>query len=135
MKAATIGRIHRVTVLVAFTSVVFWQFFDITKHGPFRDINPFGDDPYDAVGSFAFQVALLVGILTYARALRLREVASPAAHARLILRGNIVVLAAILVTLVADAIAEIIRPLPPSYWGNILLAALVLMFLLALFCV
>lgn len=41
----------------------------------------------------------------------------------------------ILVTLVADAIAEIVNPLPPSYWGNILLAELALMFLLAFVCV
>lgn len=38
-----------------------------------RLINPSGVDPYDAVESFAFQGALLVGVLSYARALRPRD--------------------------------------------------------------
>jgi hypothetical protein len=49
----TIQRIHRVTALIAFAAVVFYLFFQINKGGPFRDVNPFGQDPYDAVGSFA----------------------------------------------------------------------------------
>jgi len=60
--------------LSAFTgvlAVMFTAFFQVSKGGPFRDVNPFGLAPYDAVGSFAFQGALLLGILTYARVLRL----------------------------------------------------------------
>jgi hypothetical protein len=125
-----IKSIHRVTALVTLSAVAFYLFFVISKAAPFRDINPFGDDPYDAVGSFGFQVALVAGILTYARALRLRESHAQAAKLRLILRGNMVVLFAILVTLVADAVAEIVRPFPPSYWGAVLDWGLVLMFVL-----
>jgi hypothetical protein len=135
MNSKEIQRIHRVTALMAFAAIVFYLFFQVNKGGPFRDVNPFGQDPYDAVGSFAIQAALLIGVLTYARALRLRDAPTQADKARLILRGNILVLFAILVTLIADAIAEIARPLPPSYWGNVLLAELALMFLLALVCV
>jgi hypothetical protein len=130
----TIQRIHRATALITFAAVVFYLFFQINKRGPFRDVNPFGQDPYDAVGSFAIQGALLIGILTYARALRLCEAPSQAAKIRLILRGNGLVLLAILVTLVADVVAEIIRPFPASFWGNVLLVELGLMFLLALTC-
>jgi hypothetical protein len=131
----TIQRVHRVTVLILFAAIVFYLFFQINKGGPFRDINPFGQDPYDAVGSFAFQGALLIGLLTYARALRLRDDPAQATKTRLILRGNVLIVFAILVTLIADAIAEILHPLPPSYWGNVLLVELALMFLLALTCV
>jgi hypothetical protein len=131
----TIRRIYRVTALITFAAIVFYLFFQINKGGPFRDVNPFGQDPYDAVGSFAIQGALLMGILTYARALRLRDAPSQADKTRLILRGNALVLFAILVTLIADAIAEIVRPYPPSYWGNVLLVELGLMFLLAFICV
>jgi len=130
----TIQRIHRVTALITFAAIVFYLFFQINKGGPFRDINPFGQDPYDVVGSFAIQGALLIGTLTYARALRLRDAPSQATKTRLILRGNGLVLLAILVTLIADSIAEIVRPFPPSYWGSILLVELGLMFLLALIC-
>ena len=87
----TIQRIHNVTALIALAAMLFYLFFQVNKGGPFREINPFGVDPYDAVGSFAFQGALLGGILTYARALRLWELPGLAARARLILRGDLVV--------------------------------------------
>jgi len=70
MPTAPIGRVHRVTAWISVTAVLFCLFFEVNKGGPFRDVNPFGVDPYDAVGSFAIQIALLVGALTYARALR-----------------------------------------------------------------
>jgi hypothetical protein len=130
----SILRIHGVTALIASAAIVFYLFFQVNKGGPFRDINPFGVDPYDAVGSFAFQGALLVGILTYARALRLWELPALANRARLILRGNLVVLFAIWVTLIADAIAEVLIPIPPSFWGNVLLVELGLIVLLTLVC-
>lgn len=135
MDPKAIQRVHRVTALITFAAVVFYLFFQINKRGPFRDINPFGDDPYDAIGSFAIQGALLIGILTYARALHLRASPSQAPKARLILRGNVLVLFAILVTLIADGFAEILRPFPPTYWGSVLLVELGLMFLLALISV
>jgi hypothetical protein len=130
----TIGRVQRVTALITFAAIVFCLFFQLSKGGPFRDINPFGVDPYDAVGSFAVQGALLVGVLTYARVLRLRDAPAEATKARLILRGNVLVLLAILVTLIADAIAEVVHQLPASYWGNVLLLELGLMFMLSLIC-
>jgi len=102
---------------------------------PLRDINPFGQDPYDAVGSFAIQVALLVGILTFARALRLQADPAQTAKMRLILHGDLVVLGAILATLASDATAVTLHPLPPSYWRNVLLIELALMFLLTVVCV
>ena len=74
MNKETIQRVHRVTALITLAALIFYLFFQINKGKPFRDINPFGEDPYDAVGSLAVQGALLIGILTYARALRLREI-------------------------------------------------------------
>jgi hypothetical protein len=135
MDRATNRRIHRLTALIACAAIVFYLFFQVNKGGPFRDINPFGVDPYDAVGSFAIQVALLIGLLTYARALRLRDDPAQADRARLILRGNGLVVFAIVVTLMADAVAEIVQPMPSSFWGNVLLVELGLMFLLAATCV
>lgn len=135
MNNKTIRRVHRVTALITLAGVIFYIFFQINKGGPFRDINPFGEDPYDAIGSFAFQVALLIGILTYARALRLNSDPAQVDKIRLILRGNGLVLFALGITLVADAVAEIVRPLQSSYWGNVLLTELGLMFLLTTICI
>jgi hypothetical protein len=135
MNRQTIQRVHRVTALVVCAAFAFYLFFQINKGGPFRDVNPFGQDPYDAVGSLAIQVALLIGVLTYARALRLHDDPSQAGRSRLILRGNVLVVSAILITLIADAIAELVRRFPPSYWGNVLLVELALMFVLTLACI
>jgi hypothetical protein len=126
--------IHRVTALIAFAAIVFSLFFQVNKGGPFRGINPFAEDPYDAVGSLAVQGALLIVLLTYARALRLRVDAGQAAKGRLILRGNGLVLLAVWATLVADAVAVIVHPIAPSGWGLVLLAGLGLMFLFASIC-
>jgi len=126
--------VHRVTALIAFAAIVLGLFFQTNKGGPFRDVNPFAEDPYDAVGSLAIQVALLIGALTYARALRLRADPEQAAKVRLILRGNALVLSAAWATLVADAIAEIVHPSPLSGWGTALLIELALMFLFASIC-
>ena len=128
----TIQQIHGVTALITIVTIVFFLFFQLNKSGPFRDVNPFGEDPYDAVGSFAIQGALLIGMLTYARAVRFIESPSQALKLRLILRGNVLVLGAILVTLLTDAIAEVSSPFQPSYWGNVMLLEQVFMFLLGL---
>ena len=135
MNTQAIRRIHSVTAFITLAAVVFYLFFQINKGEPFRDINPFAVDPYDAVGSFAIQIALLIGILTYARALRLRDAPSQVPMARLILRGNLLVVLAILVILSADAVAEVVSPLPASYWGNVLRAELALVFALAAACI
>lgn len=132
MNENTAPRVHRVTALITSAAIVFCLFFQINKGGPFREINPFGQDPYDAVGSFAIQAALLVGILTYARALRLRHDPAQAPKLRLIVRGNVLVLFVILMTLAADATAEIFSPLAPSFWGNVLIAELALMYCITL---
>ena len=135
MSESDFRQLHGLTGLITFVALVFWIFFQINKGGPFREINPFGVDPYDAVGSFAVQGALLVGILTYARVLRtLGDSSQQASKGRLILRGNGFVLTAIWITLAADAIAVILHPVPPSGWGGVLLAELTAMVLLAAIC-
>jgi hypothetical protein len=52
----------------------------------------------------------------------------------LILHGNILVLAAIFITLCSDAIAEFVQPVPPSLWRNILIIELGSMFLFTFIC-
>lgn len=130
-----VRRIYRVTALHAFAAIVFYLFFQVNKRGPFRDINPFGSDPYDAVGSFAVQIALLIGVLTFARALRLRDDPDQAPRTRFILRGNALVLVAIVITLAADVIAMDLSPLPLSYWSGVIVVELGVMALFTLICI
>jgi hypothetical protein len=135
MNESAVRHLYRLTALCTAAAVIFSFFFQINKGGPFRTINPFGEDPYDAVGSFAFQAALLVGVLSFARALRLRlDPPAQAAKGGLILRGNGLVLGAMAVTLAADGIAVIRNPVAPVGWGAVLLAELAAMILLAAVC-
>jgi hypothetical protein len=133
MNRQNIKSIHRVTALILLAAILFYLFFQVNKAAPFVETNPFANDPYDAVGSFAFQVALLVSLLTYARMIRWRD--DPAQDkGRLILHGNLLALVTILITLCTDTIADIAVPVPPSFWGNILHLELGLMFILTLGC-
>ena len=134
MDRRTSLRVHNASALIAITSLLFYLFFQVSKGAPFRDINPFGSDPYDAVGSIAVQVALLVACLSYARALRLYTDKSQAGKAPLILHGNLLVLAAVYLTLCADVLAELLQPADSSLWGRVLLAGLLGMFALATTC-
>ena len=133
MNDKSVKRNHRVTALILLAAIVFFLFFQINKRSPFVEANPFAVDPYDAVGSIAIQVALLISLLSYARILRQRD--DPAQEKeRLVLHGNILVLAAIFITLCSDAIAEFVQPVPPSLWRNLLIIELGSMFLITFIC-
>ncbi|MEZ4864751.1 MAG: hypothetical protein R3C14_25795 [Caldilineaceae bacterium] len=59
------------SIIVFIFAVVFAAFFDITKQNLYLSpVNPFADDPYDAIGSFAFQAAVFFGLLSLFRAFR-----------------------------------------------------------------
>ena len=133
MNAQGVKRIHYVTALILLTAIIFYLFFQVNKRSPFVEANPFAVDPYDAVGSIVIQVALLISILGYARVLRLRDDPTLVKQ-RLILHGNILVLAVIFITLCSDALAEFVQPVPLSLWRNILIIELGGMFLLTLIC-
>lgn len=60
------------------------------------------------------QVTFVAAALTYARALRWLLDPSQASKARLILRGNVVVLAAVVATLILDSVAQEQRPRPQA---------------------
>jgi hypothetical protein len=126
--------IHRVTALILLSSVLFYLFFQINKAAAFVETNPFANDPYDAVGSIAVQAAFLIGILSYARVLRLRSDPSQKTKVRLILHGNLLVLASMFITLCFDVIAEIVVQMPNSFWVNFLRVELGFMLLLTLLC-
>jgi hypothetical protein len=116
--------IHNTCAFAGVLAVLFALFFQVSKGGPFRDSNPFGVDPYDAVGSFAFQGALLLGVLTYARALRLCADPSQAFKVRYIRRGSGLVLLAIAITLAVDLLAVVLQTYPILGWEIGLLIAL-----------
>lgn len=126
-------RIHQVTALIFLTAIIFFLFFQVNKRSPFVEVNPFANDPYDAVGSIAIQLAVLISLLSYARVIRGRD--DPIlANQRLILHGNILVMAVIFITLTSDALAEFVQPMTSTFLSNILRLELALMFILTFVC-
>lgn len=98
--------------LVTAASLGFTAFFFAAKHrvGLAR-IAPFGEDPYDAVGSFGIQLAVAAAVISLLRGARHRDRAGiPAPQAALVLRGSITALLAVFVTFQADVIALLRHP-------------------------
>ena len=88
MKASGVQRLHRVTTFVLLLVGVFGVFFQVSKARPFGDINPFAQDPYDAIGSFGVQAALVVGVLSFARVVRMRN--DPSQSRKIYISGELV---------------------------------------------
>lgn len=91
-------------VTLAVVGCAFCLFFEVTKHAPrFSAINPFAEDPYDSVGSFALQFVMFIILLSLFRSLQRQPRDSGAAAAQV--RGQLMGHLAIAFTLVADLIA------------------------------
>ncbi len=93
--------------LTAAAALGLTLFFFAAKHQHWlARFVPFAEDPYDAVGSFSFQLALAAAAASLLRALRRYGGAGiPPAQAALVLRGSIVALLAVFITMQADALA------------------------------
>jgi hypothetical protein len=117
MRAHSSRSFKTLSVLVLLLVFFFWAFFDISKKAALLAVvNPFADDPYDAVGSFGLQLALFAVLLSLLRAFRpyySHEI--PASQRLLILRGETVAVLSIVVTLTADLVAMVRYPL---MWRN-----------------
>lgn len=113
-------------VLTFMASLSFWAFFQLSKRPEFAAVNAFADDPVDAIGSLAVQVAVVVSLLTLARAAQVHDTLTASAYKRrLTLHGNAVALLAIVVTLAADTWMEVQHPPPGnSLWGQLLVIGL-----------
>lgn len=98
--------LKRNAVLALGLAALFYWSFMFAKHDPdLHNIIPFGDDPYDAVGSFAVIIGVLIAMLSFFRAFRpYREAPSKVQRVYLIRSQEAIVLA-VLVTLGSDVVA------------------------------
>jgi hypothetical protein len=70
--------LRRNSVLVATLAVFFWWAFEFAKHGSMlRHIIPFGEDPYDAVSSYAVIAAFLLSLISLLRSYLPRRLGDP----------------------------------------------------------
>jgi hypothetical protein len=80
--------------------------FMFAKHDPaLRDVIPFGDDPYDAVGSFGVMVGGMIALLSLVRSFRTRPGASSAMQRLYLVRAQEAVVLTVFLTVAADAVA------------------------------
>jgi hypothetical protein len=91
----------------------FWSFM-FAKHDPaLRNVIPFGDDPYDAVGSFAVIVGGMVALLSFLRAFWPYREAPTMAQRVYLVRSQEAVVLAVFITVATDVIAMARHP---SMW-------------------
>ncbi len=97
------------SLLVLILSLLFITFFFTSKQNPiFININPFADDPYDAVGSFTIQLSFFAALICLLRAFRPYNKTTIQNNQRLLLlRGLIISILSMLITLITDMIAMI----------------------------
>lgn len=114
MTRRDIRRLQWVSTFVFAAALLFFAFFQRAKIAPYREVSPFGEDPYDAVGSIAIQAAVLIGGLTWIRSATLATSRPRPFQPVLILRGWVCGLSTIQITLAADAIAVLHNPPAPS---------------------
>ncbi|MGB6869569.1 MAG: hypothetical protein WBD93_08190 [Acidobacteriaceae bacterium] len=96
--------LRRNAFAVCLLGLAFLLHFQLAKHWkPWSAVNPFSEDPYDAVGSFAVQFVLFMMLVSLVRAFRpFSEEAAPAAS---FTRGVLMASVAIGFTCLSDLIA------------------------------
>lgn len=96
-------------------SALFYWFFMFTKHDPsLSSLIPFGDDPYDAIGSFCMILSIPLTILVLVRAFRPYSAPGPSLPQMAFLaRAQAAVALGVLVAIAADCVAMIRHP---SQW-------------------
>jgi hypothetical protein len=129
-------RINALIILIL--AAVFYFFFMTSKHDPILSpVNPFAEDPFDAVGSFGIQVAGFLGFLSFIRIFWFYRKGALSVEQKVFLaRTQILGVLAVAVTLAGDVVA---MARYPSLWSTsaggaelaVLLGGLVLMTLAA----
>lgn len=104
-------------LIVLALGVLFFVFFSVSKHDPLlSSANPFGEDPFDAVGSFGVQAAALLGLFSLLRAFWLVRGSAPTLRrSALLIRTQMLAVLCAVVTLAADLVA---MARYPAVWLN-----------------
>lgn len=106
--------LKRNAVIVLGLAALFYWSFMFAKHDPaLRNVSPFSDDPYDAVGSFGVIVGMLIALLSFLGAFRPYREAPSMAQRVYLVRSQEAVVLAVFITLAADAVAMARHP---SMW-------------------
>lgn len=88
-------------------AVLFYLFFAISKHwSPVAEVNPFAEDPYDAIASAAIQLVLFLAVLSLFRTFRPYREGLPSLHQmRLIAVGHFLGSLSVCLAFLGDLVA------------------------------
>ena len=87
-----------------------WGFMFAKHDAALRGVIPFGDDPYDAIGSFGIFVASIAAVIATVRAFRRYPMPVSATQKMFVIRAQVTVVIIVLITLGADAVAMARHP-------------------------
>ena len=109
------GKFKISALIILVLAALFFIFFSVSKHDPLLSpANPFGEDPFDAVGSFGVQAAALLGLFSLLRAFwPVRGSGPTLRRSVLLIRTQMLALLCVGVTLAADLVA---MARYPSVW-------------------
>ncbi|HUY80920.1 MAG TPA: hypothetical protein VMU92_04285 [Acidobacteriaceae bacterium] len=117
-------------VAVSFLAVLFYWLFLFAKHnGYLRHLIPFGDDPYDAVGSFACVAGALLAFTALVRAYFPYRSGPDRRQKLYLVRSQMAVVLAVFLTAAADATAMARYPEQwyPAFWSFAVIAVVAVM--------
>lgn len=99
------ANLKRNAIIASGLALLFAWAFQFAKHAPMlRPIIPFGDDPYDAIGSFAFLTVPLLALTSLVRAF-FPALVGRSGTAIYVLRAQAAIPFCVLVTVAADIVA------------------------------
>ena len=107
-------------VAVCFLAALFYWLFMFAKHNAYlASMIPFGDDPYDSVGSFACVVGALLAFVALVRAYLPYRSGPDRWQVLYLLRSQLAVVLAVVLTAAADATAMARYPEQwyPGFWN------------------
>jgi hypothetical protein len=103
--------LKRNAVIVLGLAALFSWSFMFAKHDPaLRNVIPFGDDPYDAVGSFGVIVVMLIALLSLVRAFRPYREYPSAIQLLHLARAQHAVVLIVFIVLASDGVAMVRHP-------------------------
>ncbi len=100
-------------IVFALAAFFYWSFMFAKQDPALRNVIPFGDDPYDAVGSFGVIIGMLIALISFLRAFRPYREAPSFAQRVYLARSQEAVVLAVFITLASDAVA---MGRHPSMW-------------------
>lgn len=104
-------------VILFLLAILFFLFFDISKQNEqFGPVNPFGEDPYDAISTFALQASLFFSLLAGFRAFRPYHGGQPSSDQVIFLVRAEIAASLTLLTALASDLAALARY--PSLWSG-----------------